>query len=55
MLDDAKNAIGSLIIIDAADIATVRAFIEGDVYRRHGLWQGVDIRPFSWTIGAPTA
>jgi uncharacterized protein YciI len=55
MLDEAKNAIGSLLIVDAADIAAVRAFVEGDLYRRHGLWQSIDIRPFNWTIGAPPA
>ncbi len=53
MLDDAKNAIGSLLIIEAADIAAVRAFVDGDLYRRHGLWQSIDIRPFTWAMGAP--
>jgi uncharacterized protein YciI len=42
---------GSLMIIEAEDLAAAKAFNAVDPYTQAGLWQSVDIRPFRVTIG----
>jgi uncharacterized protein len=46
LLDDAGSMIGSMLVIDAPDEATVRAQIEGDVYFRGGVWQRYELHGF---------
>ena len=48
---------GTLLVVDAADIDAVRAFVAGDPYAQAGVWGRVDIRPFACGLGplAPTA
>jgi uncharacterized protein YciI len=50
-LDENGDMAGSLMIIEAADLAAARAFNAEDPYSRAGLWANVDIRPFRVTIG----
>ena len=50
-LDDQGNMAGSLIIVEAPDLAAARAFSVNDPYVRAGLFQTVDIRPFRVTNG----
>jgi hypothetical protein len=51
--DDGQTMTGSLIIVEAADMAAARAFAAGDPYALAGLFQNVEIKPWRWVIGAP--
>ena len=50
-LDEAGRMVGSLIIIEAADMAAAEAFSRDDPYRKAGLFQSVEIRPWRATFG----
>jgi uncharacterized protein YciI len=50
-LDEAGEMAGSLMIIEATDLAEAEAFSAGDPYRKAGLFQSVDIRPWRATFG----
>ncbi len=50
-LDAAGDMAGSLIILDAPDLAAAQAFSAEDPYTRAGLWARVDIRAFRATLG----
>jgi uncharacterized protein YciI len=41
--DDGETPVGSIIIVDAADRATVEAFTRSDPYHVNGVWQRVAI------------
>ncbi len=51
-LDEAGGPVGSLLIIEAEDLATAQAFAAADPYALAGLFQSVEVRPFRATIGA---
>lgn len=44
--DDAKTMIGSLMILEAADRATVEAFNRADPFHAAGIWDKVNITAF---------
>ena len=44
--DDGETMLGSLLIIEADDLAAARTLHENDPYTRAGLWGNVVIRPF---------
>jgi uncharacterized protein len=50
-LDDAGEMAGSLIIIEVEDMAAARAFHDADPYKRAGLFERVEIRPWRVTFG----
>jgi uncharacterized protein YciI len=50
-LNEAGEMAGSLMIIEAEDLAAATAFNANDPYTRAGLWASVDIRPFRVTFG----
>jgi uncharacterized protein YciI len=50
-LDEAGDMAGSLIIIEAEDMAAARAWHEADPYKLAGLFESVDIRPWRSTFG----
>ena len=50
-LDENGDMAGSLMILEAPDMAAARDFNANDPYTLAGLWQSVDIRPFRTTIG----
>jgi len=52
-LDEAGGMVGSMLVIEAADLADAKAFAAGDPYAKAGLFQSVTIRPWRWVIGAP--
>ena len=54
-LDAGGDMAGSLIIIDVADQAAAEAFSADDPYRKAGLFERVDIRPWKATFGAVEA
>lgn len=51
--DDGQTMVGSLIIIEASDIAAARAFAATDPYAQAGLFANVEIKPWRWIVGAP--
>jgi uncharacterized protein YciI len=55
-LDDAGDMAGSLVVIEAADIAQVRAFVAGDPYVEAGVYDpaSLQILPWQWGIGRPS-
>jgi hypothetical protein len=50
-LDAKGDMAGSLIIIEAEDMAAAEAFSLADPYRKAGLFERVDIRPWKATFG----
>ena len=53
--DDGEAMLGSLLVIDVADLAEARAFNAEDPYTKAGLWQSVAIHPFRWLLPAGSA
>ena len=49
-LDEAGQMAGSLLILEAEDLAAAQKFSADDPYTKAGLWASVDIRPFRVTI-----
>jgi uncharacterized protein YciI len=53
-LDDAGAAMnGTLLVVEAASLAEVEAFIEDDPYVQAGLFASIQIRPWHWSLGNP--
>jgi uncharacterized protein YciI len=50
-LDEKGDMAGSLIIVDVADMAAAEAFTLNDPYRKAGLFEQVEIRPWRATFG----
>lgn len=42
---------GSMLVVEAASLDAVRAFVEGDPYVRDGVYASVDIRPWRCGLG----
>ena len=51
--EDNSAMTGSLIVIEADDLDTAKAFAAADPYAKAGLFANVDIRPWIWSIGDP--
>ena len=51
MLDEAGEMAGSIIFLEAEDLAAARAFSAEDPYNKAGLFQRVDITAFRPTLG----
>jgi uncharacterized protein YciI len=50
-LNEQGQPVGSLIIVEVADAAEAEAFSLADPYRREGVFETVEIRPWSYTAG----
>lgn len=44
---------GSVVVIEADDLAAARATFAEDPYAAAGLFASVEIRPWRWVVGAP--
>ena len=53
ILDEAGSPIGSILIVEAPDLAAAQAFSDADPYAKAGLFDHVEILPWRQTIGAP--
>ena len=51
-LDGAGKPSGSILVIEAEDLAAAQAFAKGDPYALAGLFAKVEIRPFNRTVGS---
>jgi len=49
--DEAGAMNGSLLVVEAHDIAAVREFLAGDPYVLGGVYDTVEIRPWRWGLG----
>ncbi|MDB5431872.1 MAG: YCII-related protein [Caulobacter sp.] len=54
LLDPDGNPIGSMLVIDAADLAAARAFADADPYARAGLFSAVTVSAFRIVFGGVT-
>lgn len=52
-LDDDGKPNGSLVIVEAADMAAARTIAEADPYYLAGLFEKVEIKPYSWVFNKP--
>lgn len=50
-LDENGDMAGSLLIIEAEDLAAAEAFADGDPYNGAGLYERRDVRPWKHTAG----
>ncbi len=48
-----EHANGTLLVVEADDITAVSEFVADDPYSQAGVFRSVEIRPWSWTVGAP--
>ncbi len=51
LLDDAEQMIGSLVILDVADMATAKSWADNDPYAKAGLFENVELIPWKRVIG----
>lgn len=51
LLDDAGQMIGSLVILDVADMAAAQSWADNDPYAKAGLFQSVELIPWKRVIG----
>jgi uncharacterized protein YciI len=51
LLDEAGGMAGSMLIIEADDLAAAKAFSAADPYLTAGVFESVDVRPFKVTLG----
>lgn len=49
--DDGSTPVGSVIFLEAADLAEAQALYAQDPYRKAELWERVEIRPFNVVAG----
>ena len=44
--ENAQNPVGSLLIMEFADLAEARAFAEADPYKQAGVFESVTVKPW---------
>ncbi|MEX5341484.1 YciI family protein [Pseudomonas sp. I2] len=44
---------GTLLVVEAASIEEVQAFVADDPYVQAGLFECLEVRPWSWGLGNP--
>ena len=52
MLNDAGEMAGSMLVLEAEDLAAAQAFAAADPYAVAGLFEKVELRPFKLTLGS---
>ncbi|GGB17733.1 YciI family protein [Allosediminivita pacifica] len=51
LLDADEQMIGSLVVLDVADMAAAQAWADGDPYAKAGLFESVELLPWKKVIG----
>ncbi|MER8748127.1 YciI-like protein [Mesorhizobium sp. M1050] len=54
-LDAEGKPNGSLVVVEAPDMAGAQALSAADPYAKAGLFESVEIRPWNWTFNRPAA
>jgi uncharacterized protein len=49
--DDGSRMVGSMLVIEAEDLAAAKAWAAGDPYAKAGVFENVDIRPWKAVVG----
>ena len=44
--ENGQNSVGSLLVMEFADLAEARAFADGDPYKQAGVFESVTIKPW---------
>lgn len=52
LLDEAGEMAGSMLVLEAEDLAAAQAFAAADPYAVAGLFEKVELRPFKLTLGS---
>ncbi|SME97102.1 hypothetical protein SAMN02982989_0354 [Xaviernesmea oryzae] len=52
-LDDEGKPNGSLVVVEAADMAAARAIAEADPYYLAGLFEKVEVKAWNWVFNKP--
>lgn len=52
-LDGDGKPNGSLVVVEAPDLAAAQALAAGDPYAKAGLFESVEIHPWNWTFNKP--
>ncbi|RWQ17689.1 YciI-like protein [Mesorhizobium sp.] len=52
-LDAEGKPNGSLVVVEASDLAGAQALSAADPYAKAGLFESVEIRPWNWTFNKP--
>jgi uncharacterized protein YciI len=52
MLNDAGEMAGSMLVLEAEDLAAAQTFAAADPYAVAGLFEKVELRPFKLTLGS---
>lgn len=52
-LDDDGKPCGSLVILEAADLAAAESIAANDPYAGAGLFDTVEVRPWNWVFNKP--
>jgi uncharacterized protein YciI len=52
LTDDAKEPLGSVLIVEVGSIEEARAIAAADPYAKAGVFADVEIRPFRQAVGA---
>lgn len=55
LADDNETMIGSMLIVEAESLADVKAMLPNDPYALAGLFESVEVHPWIWALGAPSA
>jgi len=51
-LSEGGDMAGSMLIVEADDLAAAQAFHDGDPYKAAGLFEASEVRPWRITVGA---
>jgi len=51
--DDGETMNGSLIVVEAPSREAAKKLADGDPFAKAGLFAGVEIRPWLWTVNKP--
>ncbi|TIN21181.1 MAG: hypothetical protein E5Y31_22010 [Mesorhizobium sp.] len=54
-LDAEGKPNGSLVVVEAPDMAGAQALSAADPYAKAGLFESVEIRPWNWAFNKPAA
>jgi uncharacterized protein YciI len=52
-LNDDGKPVGSLVVVDVEDRAAAKSIADNDPYTKAGLFEKVDIHPWTWTFNKP--
>lgn len=53
-LDEDGDMMGSLVVLEAADLAEAKTVFASDPYAEAGLFASTEISAWNWVIGAPS-